>query len=597
MGNFYIKKGFVFGIIIFIVGANLLPSISGNTKKIKNNTYSKNYEMVSPLDEPDWVWANQINGSVSLAYSVAMDQYGNSYVTGLFGGTVCFGDITLISSGYVDVFIAKLDGSGNWLWAKQGGGADYDLSYDICVDSDGNSFITGLFWETATFGSTILSVGNDHRDFFVAKLDGSGNWLWAKNIGISGFWLNEGLGIDIDAGGDVIVTGRFTGTVSFGGIILTCYGGDIFVAKMDNDGNWLWAQQGGANSQVYCYDISIDSIGNSYIVGTFWGSISFDGINLESSGWDDIFVAKLDKDGVWQWAKRGEVPGTSDRRFLVDEISTDFNGNSYIVGNFKENITFGDITLTSSNYSVFIAKIDKNGNWQWAKQGDIGFEDFHLLHKDERECSIVVDSVGNIYVTGYFYGTAIFDDIILIHPILDIFVVKLDEYGNWLWGKNTESTSYSWILCCGINIDSFNCIYVTGYFTGTPKFGDTTLYSLYDVNTFIAKLTQGGGYIDINVDSINGGFRFSADIQNSGNVTAYDISWSIDLNGGLIFIGDNSYGTIDVLDPGEETTVRQKSLFGIGHNVEITVTAGGSSKKAIASWILGPLVLGLTDIS
>jgi hypothetical protein len=107
-------------------------------------------------------------------------------------------------------------------------------------------------------------------------------------------------------------------------------------------------------------------------------------------------------------------------------------------------------------------------------------------------------------------------------------------------------------------------------------------------------------YIGIGIPSveyIRGGFRISADIKNIGGFVSNNVPWSIDLNGGLIFVGGYSQGTINVLDPGQETTVRQRSLFGIGHNVEITVMAGDSTKKANANWILGPLVLGVSKIN
>ena len=99
---------------------------------------------------------------------------------------------------------------------------------------------------------------------------------------------------------------------------------------------------------------------------------------------------------------------------------------------------------------------------------------------------------------------------------------------------------------------------------------------------------------DIQINVINGGFRVSVDIINNGTATASDIGWSIDLEGGLILAGGHSEGVIDELPPGETTTIRQMTLYGIGRTT-ITVTTGDASRQA-TGFILGPLVLGVEEI-
>jgi hypothetical protein len=91
-----------------------------------------------------------------LCQGIAVDASGNSYVTGGFEGTATFGSTTLESSGSQDIFVAKLDNRGNWLWAKKAGGTDSDYGYGIAVDASGNSYVTGYFYSaTATFGSIL----------------------------------------------------------------------------------------------------------------------------------------------------------------------------------------------------------------------------------------------------------------------------------------------------------------------------------------------------------------------------------------------------------------------------------------------------------
>ena len=131
----------------------------------------------------DWLWAKQAGGaSNDESYNIAVDANGNSYVTGNFTGSATFGSTTLTSSGYNDIFVAKLDSNGNWLWAKKAGGTSEDNGLSITFDANGNSYVTGYFESSATFGTTTLT-SNQYEDIFVAKLDSNGNWLWAKKAG------------------------------------------------------------------------------------------------------------------------------------------------------------------------------------------------------------------------------------------------------------------------------------------------------------------------------------------------------------------------------------------------------------------------------
>ena len=239
-----------------------------------------------------WLWAKKAGGTQDdEGYSIDIDSSGNSYVTGYFEGTASFGTTTLTCTEDIDIFIAKLDSNGNWLWAKQAGGSYWDMGYSIAIDSSGNSYVTGNFGETASFGTTTLtSIGT--ADIFVAKLDSNGNWLWAKQAGGTSS-VAYGYSIATDSSGNSYVTGYFGETASFGSITLTSIGSwDIFVAKLDSNGNWLGAIKAGGTIWDWGQSIAIDSEGNSYVTGFFEGSASFGNITLTSSGSSDIFVAK-----------------------------------------------------------------------------------------------------------------------------------------------------------------------------------------------------------------------------------------------------------------------------------------------------------------
>src|SRR5688500_14912235 len=213
---------------------------------------------------PDFAWAKQPGGPEGDAGSrVAVDASGNSYVTGIFRGVASFGSIDLTSSGVADIFIAKYDASGNMLWAKQAGGKDIDASKNIAVDSGGNSYITGEFLGSATFGGITLT-SNGNYDAFIAKYDASGNVLWAKQSGGTG--LEVGRGIAVDGNGNSYMTGYFNGSAIFDSATLTSAGSyDVFIAKYDATGNFQWAERAGSSGEDFGRNVATDGSGNSFI--------------------------------------------------------------------------------------------------------------------------------------------------------------------------------------------------------------------------------------------------------------------------------------------------------------------------------------------
>jgi hypothetical protein len=441
---------------------------------------------LSAQTEPEWQWASKATSTYRVSSSDSdIDDAGNSYVTGIFQDTASFGATTLTTSFiHTDIFVCKLDTDGNFLWAKQAGGADDDYSYDITVDSAGNCYVTGCFEGIATFGTTtLISIGN--RDIFVCKLDSDGNFLWARQAG--GTSSTDAQSIALDSAGNIYVTGCFWGTASFDAISLTvigCY--DIFICKLD--ANFLWAVQAGGTSIERGNDIAVDSAGNSYVTGYFYGTASFGATILHHSGSSDTFICKLDADGNFLWAKQAGSTGSD----YGESIDVDSYGNSYVMGNFEGIATFGTTTLTSSgSVEIFICKLDADGNFLWAKKAcgarsDLGY-------------GIAVDGSGNSHVTGVFRETASFGATTLIgngpiwgpdnEPIWypDIFVCKLDSAGNFLWaiqaGGEYVDGGHS------IAVDSTGNNYVAGEFEGTANFGDITLTGLHA--TFVAMLGTG----------------------------------------------------------------------------------------------------------
>ncbi|WP_413440341.1 DUF4347 domain-containing protein [Synechococcus sp. MIT S1220] len=380
----------------------------------------------------DYLWAKQGGGvSWESGYGIASLSDNSSIVTGYFNGTATFGSTTLTSAGSQDIFIAKLDSNGNYLWAKQGGGANWDSGRGITSLSDNSSIVTGYFNGTATFGSTTLTSAGDD-DIFIAKLDSNGDYLWAKQGGgVSG---DNGNGIASLSDNSSIVTGTFQGTATFGSTTLTSTGNnDVFIAKLDSNGNYLWAKKAGGTSSDESRGIISLSDNSSIVSGEFVGTATFGGTTLTSAGSSDVFIAKLDSNGDYLWAKQGG--GASwDISFAITSLS---DNSSIVTGYFTDTATFGSTTLTSAgNSDVFIAKLDSNGNYLWAKNagGDTS----------DRGVAITGLSDNSSIVTGRFSGTATFGSTTLTSAgSNDIFIAKLDSNGNWLNPPSITSASYN----------------------------------------------------------------------------------------------------------------------------------------------------------
>jgi hypothetical protein len=461
---------------------------------------------VTTIHAQDFEWAKSI-GSTSNdeGLSNSVDALGNVYTTGAFQGTVDFdpgaGTFNLTSEGSFDIFVQKMDPSGNLLWAKSFGGNDGDVSNAIRIDASGNVYTVGLFRATVDFdpGAGIFNLTSaGFYDAFVQKMDPSGNFIWAKSFGGSSY--DNGKSICIDDLGNVYATGFFTGMVDFdpgaATFNMTSSGSeDIFVQKMDASGNFLWAKSFGGSSNDIGNVISVDDLGNVHTTGAFQGVVDFDPgagtANMTSQGSKDIFVQKMDASGNFLWVK--SFGGSSNDN--GNAISVDNLGNVYTTGSFEETVDFdpgaGTFNMTSvGNTDVFVQKMDPTGNFLWAKS-------FGSTISNASGTSITVDTLGNIYTTGYFQDTVDFNPGVGTNNITavgssDIFVHKMNATGNFIWAKSFGGSSND--IGNSISVDDIGNVYTTGYFRETVDFDpgagtlNMTSAGIYDV--FVQKMSQ-----------------------------------------------------------------------------------------------------------
>jgi hypothetical protein len=450
-------------------------------------------------------WVKQMGGpSNELSQGISLDTDGNLYATGYFQNTVDFdpgaGNFNLTTAGAWDAYIFKLNPAGDFVWAKRMGGTNFDEAYSIATDAEANVYITGYFHDTVDFDpgtGTFNLTSAGYEDIFISKLDSSGNFLWACRIGSTSD--DRGRCITTDAWGNVYVAGFFYGTVDFDpgpgtfNLTSTPAFADLFILKLDALGNFLWAKQMEGSNYENVNSITTDVSGDVYTTGYFSFTADFDPapsvFNLTASGLWDIFVSKIDSSGNFIWADGLGGTGYEEG----NSITTDSIGNVYITGYFNDTADFdpdsGVFNLVSAGMrDIFVLKLNSSGGLLWANK--IG------QANDDEGYSIVCDAAANIYTTGYFNGTVDFDAgpgtfNLNSAGAEDIFVSKSGAAGNFIWGVNMGGLSYEEGRAVAIN--SSGDVYSAGYFQSIADFDPSAgIYNLTATlsDIFVHKLSQ-----------------------------------------------------------------------------------------------------------
>jgi len=442
-------------------------------------------------------------------------------------------------------------------WAKAFGGANLDAGNAIAVDGAGNVYTTGRFLGPADFDpgpgvETLTSLGV--IDAFIQKLDANGDLVWAKRIG--GTDEAEGLDITIDISGNIYITGYFRETVDFdpgtGLFELTSQGSDdIFILKLNNNGDFLWAKSIGGTISDLGASISTDAFGNVYSAGFFRLTADFDPgsgtFNLTSQGGRDGYVLKLDAGGNFLWAK--QLGGSS-----VDEVTSmvvDGAGNVFSLGTFGSTADFdpgpGTFNLISEGSpDIFVSKLDFSGNFVWAKQLEGGSVKFPT--------AIDIDLGGNVYTTGHFLDTVDIDPGAgtneFIANVYDVFVAKLDATGNLAWAQQIGGDNIDY--CHDLVVDNNQNVFLTGEFRETTDFDPgsgidelTAEGSMSDI--YVQKLDASGNHVWVQkMGGVSNDMGFGIDVRSDYVYTTGQFQLDADFDPGVSVFNLTSAGAYDV---------------------------------------------------
>lgn len=424
------------------------------------------------------------------------DKNGNFYQYGSFTGTVDFdlgaGVQNLTSTSTITGYIAKYDSLGNYIWAKKLEGS-YSWSsiycYSSAVDSSGNVFLTGRFKYEADFDpgiNTYTMTSHSDYDIFICKLDQNGNFNWAKQIGqSSASSSNKGSIILVDNFQNIFIGGVYQGSTDFnpgaGVFNLGMVAGyDGFVLKLENNGNFKWAQRlVTSNNDDFINAMVISNRGNIYTGGTTY--ISYPGLN-------NININKIDSLGNLVWSKTMGGPSNDDCTSIAVDLNENILSTGYFYGaaDFDPNAATFNLNASNNYKDIYISKLDSSGNFVWAKR--IGG------NNDDDGCSLTTDLTGNIYVAGKFQDTMDVDPGPGIQNLItnggaDGFMSKFDKNGNLVWTSQIGNSGNDMIL--NVYVSSVRHIYMSGYFENTIDFDPGALQSnLTGPGAFLLKYNQ-----------------------------------------------------------------------------------------------------------
>ena len=400
------------------------------------------------------IWAKNIiaaNGSTADIFgnAIAVDAGGNIFIAGGFLASATTASATnaydtLTSVGSSDMYLAKLDSSGNVVWWRQMGGVGVgswgqDLVHGLALDAKSNIYITGTFNSDAKFGPVSVTSQNTF-EIFAAKYDSAGNVKWVRAGSDAGGGPHMSNAIVADAAGNSYITGSFFNTVALGNFTLDAVDAEqkAFVAKLDNAGNVIWAEKLGAGGYYGAgNDIALDNENGLYLAGFFRASITIGGNEYHyNNGLNYAALAvALDTAGHFRWLTKTD----GDNQFATASgLAVDNARHVYFTGSFSREVTFGAVPFTANaaHPCGFISRMDSTGKFDFAAPIFAGGASGGK--------SLAITTNGDCIVTGTFDTSVTFGTFALAtNGANDVFLTRLHAQPSSVrWPQDAQSVGF-----------------------------------------------------------------------------------------------------------------------------------------------------------
>jgi hypothetical protein len=452
-------------------------------------------------------WAFLLGGaSTDRANGLMTDGDNNVYVTGGFEGTVDFdpddsGETSITSNGSIDIYVAKYDSSGDFVWVFGIGNeltnTHGDIGKDIALDSEGNIYITGFVGGDVDFDPSpneAILTGSGGDDFFIAKYDNDGNYLWAHRGGSNNYEPSTSNSIGIDSNDNVVITGSFNRRITIGSHTLDVGSGNVhaFLAKYSPSGSVLWAIEMGGPGQAEGYTLAYNHANTLYAMGSFTGQSQFGSFTLAGGQYNNVFIVKVDGTGSVQWAKEIVSPGSATGK----DLAIDQHENLYVTGDYYQSLDadpgVNAHTLSSNGDSdIFFVSLNAMGSFRWGYSiGGTGVDYIYGLGISPRRQEICI--------TGRFTGELDTDPAENLHTLTsagaeDAFLSAYSLAGDFRWAVSFEDQDSNTDQGTDVVYDTVGNLICTGSISGSVDFDPQTSLSILSTagseDAYIAKLT------------------------------------------------------------------------------------------------------------
>lgn len=393
-------------------------------------------------------------------------------------------------------------------WTKSFGDSPDQYVSGVAADAEGNIIAVGSFQGSVYFGGqTLTSAGN--QDIFVVKFAPSGEHLWSVSFGSAND--QSATSVAVDSLGNIFITGYFIGSLSLDKELKSSGASkDVFVAKLDSQGVPKWSKAFGDASNQTGQSVAVDKDGNVIIAGDFMGSVNFGAGAMQSTGDYDVFVAMLDANGNRMWEEG--LGGTTTQRSKA--VAVDGDRNVLVTGSFSASMQVGGETLQGTENDMYLVKFTPSGEVTWSRQfGGPSSQFGTKLAVDPKD--------GSIAVGGFFLDSISLGGETLMTAgagLSSIFIGKLNADGGHVWSKAFGDGTAT---VNGLTVDVFGNVLATGDFQASINLGGSALQSSGDSDVFLAKLGADGKHVwSKSFGDANGQFGTAIAVDPFGGVLA-----------------------------------------------------------------------------
>ena len=371
---------------------------------------------IGVLFSQDFDWAKTIvSDRHEEFHALEIDDEGNTLTLGNFENTIQLSGVTLEAVGQSNIFLAKHNPEGDILWVKiiDGGIATGE---DLEIDKDGNIIMLGYFEYAIDFGNTNINAGAG-SNIFLAKLDPTGEVIWVKHSTHTDNIATRAFSVETDNNGDIIIAGSTIGssttaTVNFDGTEVTNNGFfDALILKYSTDGDLLWLDTAGSNNADLAYNVAIDDNNNIYITGIFAQQVIFgatDTLTSTALGQEDMFLLKYRPNGNLVWSKQ------SNPNILARGQHVGFSeGHLFLTGYFLFDMEFEGAFIAppdSAAFNNYLSKLDTLGNVIYTRP-------YANCANVMATRGLDFDENGNPFVLGRYQGEGITDDNVVMSNV------------------------------------------------------------------------------------------------------------------------------------------------------------------------------------